>query len=70
MEEKTITHLTCGGYLQYEDSYAERGMMRPVKLGSPRIRLDSYKHDLHVSLIYPFLLMIGLPLLFKSLTFM
>jgi hypothetical protein len=50
MEEKTITHLTCGGYLQYEDSYAERGMLRPTKLGSPRIRLDSAKHDLHVSL--------------------
>ncbi len=50
IEERTITHLTCGGYLQYEDSYAEEKMLRPVKLGSPRIRLAGDKHDVHVSL--------------------
>ncbi len=51
VEEGIITHATCGGYLQYEGSYAERGMLRPTKLGSLRIRLDGgKKHDLHVSL--------------------
>ncbi len=50
MEERVITHLTCGGYLQYEGSYAEQGMLRPTKLGSPRIRLSGEKLDLHVSL--------------------
>jgi hypothetical protein len=50
VEERVITHLTCGGYLQYNDSYAERGMLRPTKLGSPRIRLDGTKKDLHISI--------------------
>ena len=50
IEERVVTHLTCGGYLQYEESYAERGMLRPTKLGSPRIRLEGNRHDLHVSL--------------------
>lgn len=50
VEERVINFITCGGYLDYKDSYAERGMLRPVKLGSPRIRLDSIKHDIHVSL--------------------
>ena len=50
IEERVITHLTCGGYLQYEDSYAEKGMLRPTKLGSPRIRLDSQKHDVHINI--------------------
>jgi hypothetical protein len=51
IEERIITHLTCGGYLQYKDSYAEEGMLRPTKLGSPKIELDgTHKHDLHVSL--------------------
>lgn len=50
VEERVISHLTCGGYLQYEGSYAEKGMLRPTKLGSPRIRLSGDKHDLHISL--------------------
>jgi len=50
IEERIITHVTCGGYLQYEDSYAEEKMLRPVKLGSPRIRLNGITKDLHVSL--------------------
>lgn len=42
----------CGSYLQYEGSYAERGMLTPQKLGSPRIRLSGLKrhHDVHCSL--------------------
>jgi hypothetical protein len=50
VEERVVNHLTCGGYLQYEDSYAEKGMLRPLKLGSPRIRLDGKKKDLHISI--------------------
>lgn len=50
IDERAITYLTCGGYLQYDGSYAEKGMLRPTKLGSPRIRLDAMKHDLHISL--------------------
>jgi len=50
VEERVISHLTCGGYLEYANSYAEKGMLRPTKLGSPRIRLDGLKHDIHTSL--------------------
>ena len=48
--EKRKIHLVCiGGFLGYDDSYAERKMLSPVKLGAVRIRLDGRKHDLHVS---------------------
>jgi len=50
VDERTIDFITCGGYLAYEGSYAERGMMRPVKLGSPRIRFSGTKHDVHISI--------------------
>lgn len=50
MELKRYWLIGCGGYLEYNDSYAERKMLTPQKLGSPRLRLDSSKHDLHVSL--------------------
>lgn len=42
----------CGSYLEYEGSYAERGMLTPQKLGSPRIRLSGLKrhHEVHCSL--------------------
>lgn len=50
VEERVVNFITCGGYLQYEGSYAEKGMMRPTKLGSPRIRLDGNKLDIHVNL--------------------
>lgn len=42
----------CGSYLDYNDSYAEKGMLTPQKLGSPRIRLSGLKrhHDVHCSL--------------------
>lgn len=42
--------IDCGSYLDWEGSYAERGQMPPAQLGSPRIRLDGYHHDVHVSL--------------------
>jgi len=50
VDERVVSHLTCGGYLDYKDSYAEKGMLRPLKLGSPRIRLDGTKHDLHINI--------------------
>lgn len=50
VEERSIDYVTCGGYLSYKDSYAEQGMMRPTKLGSPRIRLDGNRHDVHISI--------------------
>ena len=40
----------CGSYLEHEDSYAEKGMLAPAKLGSPRIRFDAKTHDCHISL--------------------
>ncbi len=49
VEERTVDFVTCGGYLGYEGSYAEKGMMRPVKLGSPRLRFDGNRKDLHVN---------------------
>lgn len=39
-----------GGYLEWNESYAESMMLRPLKIGSPRIRLDGNKNDIHVSL--------------------
>lgn len=46
-----------GGYLNYEDSYANMKQLPPVKLGSPKIRLfikrdgkDNVHKDIHVSL--------------------
>ena len=50
MELRRYWLVGCGGYLQYDGSYAEKKMLNPVKLGSPRIRLDGNKHDLHISL--------------------
>lgn len=50
VDERVVSHLTCGGYLEYTNSYAEKGMLRPTKLGSPRIRLDGKKHDLHINI--------------------
>lgn len=40
----------CGSYLEWNHSYAEAKQQPPMKLGSPKIRLDgSHKHDVHVS---------------------
>jgi len=50
----------CGGYLEWNNTYAERQMLAPVKLGSPRIHLiierkqdkgeELIHKDIHVSL--------------------
>jgi hypothetical protein len=50
IEERRVHYIDCGSYLDYPGSYAEQMMLVPGKLGSPRIRFDGTKHDLHVSL--------------------
>ena len=48
--KRRVWYVDCGSYLEWNDSYAEKGMMAPAKLGSPRVRFDSSSHDVHVSL--------------------
>jgi len=52
IDEQRQVLVGTGSYLEWNESYAERGMLRPVKLGSPRIRLDGTKDhkDIHVSI--------------------
>ncbi len=50
VKQRRIWYVDCGSYLEWNDSYAEKGMLAPVKLGSPRIRLESKKHDVHISI--------------------
>jgi hypothetical protein len=38
----------CGGYLSWDGSYAEHKQLPPLKMGSPRIRLNGSKRDIHV----------------------
>jgi hypothetical protein len=40
MVNRTQLLVDCGGYLMWDNSYAERKALEPVKLGSPIIRLD------------------------------
>lgn len=40
----------CGGYLQWADNYPEMKMLSPVKIGSPRVRMDGLKKDVHVNI--------------------
>lgn len=42
--------IDCGSYLKWEDGYAEMKALEPTKLGSPRIRLNGIRRDIHVSL--------------------
>lgn len=50
--QRKVHFVSCGSYLDYPESYAEEGMMRPGKLGSPRIRMSGLrdKHDVHISI--------------------
>ncbi len=50
VQKRQIWHVDAGSFLEYEDTYAEKGMLPPSKLGSPRLRFDSKKHDVHVSI--------------------
>lgn len=47
-----VHYIDTGSFLDWDDSYAEEGMMAIGKLGSPRIRMDGrrHNHDIHVSL--------------------
>jgi hypothetical protein len=49
---RKVTFVSCGSYLDYPDSYAEKGMYSPSKLGSPRVRFSGERDhpDVHVSL--------------------
>lgn len=51
-KQKKVHFVSCGSYLDYPESYAEQAMMRPGKLGSPRIRFSGVrdKHDVHISI--------------------
>lgn len=40
VKQKKQLLIDTGGYLEYDESYAEAKMLVPVKIGSPRIRLD------------------------------
>lgn len=42
--------VTCGGYLEWDESYAEALMLEPMELGSPRIKLSGKSKDVRVSL--------------------
>lgn len=50
IEEHRMWYIDCGSYLDYPESYAEMMMLSPGKLGSPRIRMNAKKHDVHVSM--------------------
>ena len=52
IKRRRIWYVNCGSYMYWEDSYAEKAMLPPAKLGSPRIRMDGReeKHDVHISL--------------------
>ncbi len=50
IEERRLWYIDCGSFLDYPESYAEMMMLSPGKLGSPRIRLDGKKRDIHVSM--------------------
>lgn len=50
IEEHRMLYVDCGSFLDYPESYAEMMMLSPGKLGSPRIRLNGKKHDVHVSM--------------------
>ncbi len=52
IKKRRIWYVDCGSYLDWQDSYAEKGMLAPAKIGSPRIRFDGRRecHDVHISL--------------------
>ena len=50
VQEKSQALVSTGGYLKWEDSYAEKKALRSLKIGSPRIRMDGMKKDVHVNI--------------------
>jgi len=49
-KEKKRYYALTGSYLEYFDGYGEMKGYTMVKLGSPRVRLDGTKFDLHLSI--------------------
>lgn len=50
IRKRRIWFVDCGSYLEWDGGYAEKGMMTPTKLGSPRIRFEGgRKRDVHVN---------------------
>ena len=47
--QKKVTYVDCGSYLDWDESYAERGMQPPGKLGSPRIRFAGARNSSHTN---------------------
>lgn len=50
IEQRKQVLVDCGGYLEWDGSYAEAMQLEPMELGSPRVRLDGKKKDIRVSL--------------------
>ena len=50
VEEKKCIMIITGSYLEYEHSYAQKAGFEPVKLGSPKAKLNSSNHNIHCSL--------------------
>ena len=48
--EKKRYYAITGSYLGYQDGYGEMKGYPPVKLGSPRVRLNGERHDVHISI--------------------
>lgn len=51
LEEHRVWYISCGSYLEYNNSYPEMKMMPPQKLGSPKLELSGKKYkSIHVSI--------------------
>jgi len=50
IEQRKQVVVSCGGYLEWNESYAEAMQLEPLELGSPRVRLDGKTKDIRVSL--------------------
>lgn len=50
IEQRKQVLVSCGGYLEWNGSYAEAMQLEPMELGSPRVKLSGRKKDIRVSL--------------------
>jgi hypothetical protein len=50
IEQRKQVIVSCGGYLEWNSSYAEAMQLEPMELGSPKVRLDGKRKDIRVSL--------------------
>jgi hypothetical protein len=49
MTQRTQLLVDCGGYLEWNNSYAESKGLEPLKIGSPVIKLDGINKNIFVS---------------------